>query len=403
MGTTIEKIKKEFKLTPQEALAEIHPIRKSLYIGVPKEAESQEKRIALTPNSVAALTNQGHRIMIESGAGEYSNFEDSDYTHAGAQLVSSKEEVYKADVILKSAHIDNQEVQYIQTNQTIFSTLLTPSLNKNLLKRLMQLKVTALAYDYIKTSESYFPYIESMGDIAGSYSVILAGKYLSNEFGRGILIGGIAGQPPCKILIIGAGNVGLAAARTAMGLGAQIQMFDDNVQLLQRAKNILRNNIYTSVIDPLNLKKNLSRADVAIGALHHSGGQVSKIVSESMVANMKNGAVIIDTSMNHGGCFETSMVTPLDAPIYIKHGVIHYCVPNITSEVSRTASYAMSNLLSPIFRKIGQCGGVDQLITSDIHFRNGVYIYKGLITKEHIANEFDLSFRDIDLLLTSQF
>ncbi len=403
METTIEKIKKEFKLTPQEALAEIFPIKESLYIGIPKETEFQEKRIALTPNSIAALTGMGHRIVVEAGAGEHSNFEDYEYTNAGAQLVSSKDEVFKSNIILKTAPVIANDIQYLKQNQVVFSPILLPSLNKSTLKGLMQLKVTAIAYDYIQSSKNYFPYLESMGNLAGHYSIILAGKYLSNEYGKGILIGGIAGQPPCKVLIIGAGNVGIAAAKSAIGMGASVQVFDDDIQLLEKAKALLGNNLYTSVIDPLNLKKNLLRADVVIGALHHISGQSPTIVTETMITQMKKGAVIIDTCINKGGCFETAMVTQLDNPIYVKHGVIHYCVPNITSEISRTASYALSNLLTPLLRKVGQFGGTELLINADPYFRNGVYLYKGMLTKEYIASKYDLKYRNLDLLLASKF
>lgn len=403
MEATIEKIKKEFKLTPQEALADIYPIKKSLYIGIPKEEFFQEKRIPLTPNSIASLVNHGHRIVIETGAGDGSNFDDEEYINAGAVIVSSKEEVYKSNIILKTAPISTQEVQYFQNNQTIFSPILLPHLDKNIMKRMMQLKVTAIAYDYIKADENYYPYVDSMGDIAGSFSIILAGKYLSGENGKGILLGGISGQPPCKVLIIGAGNVGIAAAKSAIGLGAQVQIFDDNIQLLNQIRNQLGNNIYTSVLDPLNLKKNLSRADVAIGALHHIAGMTPKIITETMVAQMKKSAVIIDTCIDHGGCFETSRVTNHDEPIFIKHGVIHYCVPNITSNVARTASYSMSNFLTPLFRKVGQHGGAEQLIRSDQYFRNGVVLYKGALTKEFIANKFELKFTNLNLLMASDF
>ncbi|HUH73393.1 MAG TPA: alanine dehydrogenase [Chitinophagales bacterium] len=403
MEATIEKIKKEFKLTPQEALADIYPIKKSLYIGIPKEEFFQEKRIPLTPNSIASLVNHGHRIVIETGAGDGSNFDDEEYINAGAVIVSSKEEVYKSNIILKTAPISTQEVQFFQNNQTIFSPILLPHLDKNIMKRMMQLKVTAIAYDYIKADENYYPYVDSMGDIAGSFSIILAGKYLSGENGKGILLGGISGQPPCKVLIIGAGNVGIAAAKSAIGLGAQVQIFDDNIQLLNQIRNQLGNNIYTSVLDPLNLKKNLSRADVAIGALHHIAGMTPKIITETMVAQMKKSAVIIDTCIDHGGCFETSRVTNHDEPIFIKHGVIHYCVPNITSNVARTASYSMSNFLTPLFRKIGQHGGAEQLIRSDQYFRNGVVLYKGALTKEFIANKFELKFTNLNLLMASDF
>ncbi|MCZ2393113.1 MAG: alanine dehydrogenase [Chitinophagales bacterium] len=403
MEATLEKPKKEYSLTPQEAFAEIFPIKRPLYIGIPKETYLQEKRIALTPNSVASLTNQGHRIIIEAGAGESSNFEDEDYTQAGAQLVSTTEEVYQANIILKSAPIASSDIQFFQSGQTIFSPILLPALDKTMLKRMMQLKITAIAYEYIKSTEDYYPYLDSIGDIAGNYSIILAGKYLSNEFGKGVLLGGIAGQPPCKVLILGGGYVGIAAAKSAIGLGAQVQLFDDDIHLLNQAKNLLGNNIYTSVLDPLNLKKNLSRADVAIGALHHSSGIMTKIVTESMVMKMKKNTVIIDTCLDQGGCFETSRVTNHDHPIFIKHGIIHYCVPNISSAVSRTASYAMSNILTPILRKIGQSGGIEPQIRSDIYFRNGVYIFKGSLSKDYIANKFELKHNDLNLLLATEY
>ncbi|MCO5230530.1 MAG: alanine dehydrogenase [Chitinophagales bacterium] len=403
METTLEKTKKEYSLTPQEAFAEIFPIKKPLYIGIPKETYLQEKRIPLTPNSVASLTNHGHRIIIEAGAGELSNFEDEDYIQAGAQIVNSSKEVYQANIILKSSPIASLDLQYFQSGQTIFSPILLPALDKMLLKSMMQLKITAIAYEYIKSTEDYYPYLDSIGDIAGNYSIILAGKYLSNEYGKGVLLGGIAGQPPCKVLILGAGYVGLAAAKSAIGLGAQVQLFDDNIHLLNQAKNLLGNNIYTSVLDPLNLKKNLSRADVAIGALHHSSGQATKIVTESMVMQMKKNTVIIDTCIDQGGCFETSRVTNHNQPIFIKHGIIHYCVPNISSAVSRTASYAMSNILTPIFRKIGQEGGVEPQIRSDIYFRNGVYMYKGTLSKDYIANNFELKHTDLNLLMATEY
>ena len=403
MDEVVEKLKKAYALTPQEALAEIFPVKRALYIGIPKETEFQEKRIALTPNSVAALTNLGHKIVIQAGAGLASNFEDQEYTQAGAQLVSSDEEIFRSEIIIKTAPIVDSDLKKFNKGQTVLSPILLPILNKNILKSLTQLKITALAYDYIKTNESYFPYIDSMGVIAGSYAILLAGKYLSNEYGKGILLGGIAGQPPCKVLIIGATHVGLAAAQSAIGLGAQVQMFDDNIEMLNHAKIMLGNNLYTSVFDPLNLKKNIARADVVIGALNHKNGQTMHVISDSMVAVMKKGAIIIDTSIDYGGCFETSQVTTLDNPTYLVHGVIHYCVPNITSEVSRTASYALSNLLSPILRKSGQHGGIEQTIKVDTFLRNGVYLYKGSITKDFIAQKFDLKYTNLELLMATEF
>jgi alanine dehydrogenase len=403
LESTLHKIKKEFSLTPKEALAELMPIRKSLFIGVPKETAFQEKRIALTPNSVATLVNQGHRVLIESGAGDNANFDDEEYLNAGADMAYSKEEVFKAGTLLKCAPLLPEELNLLHTGQVIFSPVLLPGMLKSTLKSMMDKKVTAISYEYIKSDYNHYPFTRSMGEIAGNYAILLAGKYLSHESGKGILLGGISGQPPCKVLIIGAGAVGEAAARSAIGMGAQVQVFDDNIFRLTRLQNHLGQKIYTSVIDPLNLKKNLGRADVLIGALNAVAGKTPCVVSESMVQGMKKGSVIIDVSIDHGGCVETSRVTDHDHPIFIKHGVIHYCVPNIASNVARTASYAMSNILAPMLRQVSQAGGVESMIRSHAGLRHGTYLYKGALTKEFIAQKFDLKFTDLELILSADF
>lgn len=403
MEATLQKIKKEFSLTPKEALAELMPIQKSLYIGIPKETTFQENRVPLTPNSVATLVNQGHRVLMEYGAGMAANFEDDEYLNAGADLIHSKEEVFKANIILKTAPVVPEELPLLQMNQTIFSPVLLPGMLKSTIKGMMQSRITALSYEYIKSEYNHYPFTRSMGEIAGSYAILLAGKYLSNESGKGILLGGITGQPPCKVLILGAGAVGEAAAKAAIGLGAQVQVFDDNIFRLTRLQNHIGQNIYTSVIDPLNLKKNLSRADVVIGALSAVKGKTPCVVSESMVAGMKKGSVIIDVSIDHGGCVETSRVTDHDHPVFIKHGVIHYCVPNIASNVSRTASYALSNILAPMLRTIAQMGGIEQSVRINAGLRHGLYLYKGMLTKEFIAEKFELKYTDLNLILSSEF
>lgn len=403
LESTLHKIKKEFSLTPKEALAELMPIRKSLFIGIPKETAFQEKRIALTPNSVATLVNQGHRVLIEYGAGESANFDDEEYLNAGADMAYSKEDVFKAGILLKCAPLLPEEISLLHAGQVLFSPVLLPGMLKSTIKGMMEKKVTALSYEYIKSDYNHYPFTRSMGEIAGSYAILLAGKYLSHESGKGILLGGISGQPPCKVLILGAGAVGEAAARAAIGMGAQVQVFDDNIFRLTRLQNHLGQKVYTSVIDPLNLKKNLSRADVLIGALNAIGGRTPCVVSESMVQGMKKGSVIIDVSIDHGGCVETSRVTDHDHPIFIKHGVIHYGVPNIASNVARTASYAMSNILAPMLRQISQTGGVEHMVRNHAGLRHGTYLYKGALTKEFIAQKFDLKFTDLELILSADF
>ena len=403
METTLEKIKQEYALTPKEALAQISNIKRSLSIGIPKETALQEKRIALTPNSVATLTNQGHKVLLEAGAGEGSNFADHEYTSAGAQLTSAKEQVYQSDIILKTTPVFDEDVKYLKRGQTIFSPVSLPVLSKNVLKTMMQKQVTAIAYEYIQSDENYFPYVEANGEIIGAYVLALAAKYLSSEFGKGLLLGGIAGQPPCKVLILGAGKVGYTAAKTAIGMGVQVFVFDNNIRSLQKIREQLGHNIYTSVIDTINLKKNIARADILIGALTHEEFEMPQVITTSMVQQMKQGGIVIDTCMNRGGCIETSKVTSLDNPIFIEKGIVHYCVPNITSNVARTATYALSNFLTPIFGMLGNKGGVEQLIKSNLYFRNGVYAYKGLLTHKFMAEKLELKYTDLNLILTADF
>ena len=397
------KIKTDYSLYTKEVLAEFGTSKKSLFIGIPKETDFQEKRIPLTPNSVAALVNYGFRISIEKDAGESANFSNEEYLKAGADIIFSKEDVFKAELILKSGPINPSEISLLHSNQVIFSPILLPNQTKNMVKTMMEKRITAVAFEYVKGDYNTYPFMRSMSEIAGNYAILTAAKYLSNEYGSGILLGGIAGQPPAKVLILGAGTVGEAAAKAAIALGASVQIFDNNIYRLSRLQADLGQKVYTSVIDPINLAKNISRAHVVIGAIKPRNGKTPKVVTEDMVCSMKKGAVIIDVSIDHGGCFETSKVTNHNEPIYKKHDVIHYCVPNIASNVSRTASYALSNILSPMLKNAADIGGIENLLKTDSGFRNGAYLYKGALTKEFIANKFDLKFTNLELLMSADF
>ncbi len=397
------KIKTDYSLYTKEVLAEFGTSKKSLFIGIPKETDFQEKRIPLTPNSVAALVNYGFRISIEKDAGVSANFSNEEYLKAGADIIFSKEDVFKAELILKSGPINPSEISLLHSNQVIFSPILLPNQTKNMVKTMMEKRITAIAFEYVKGDYNTYPFMRSMSEIAGNYAILTAAKYLSNEYGSGILLGGIAGQPPAKVLILGAGTVGEAAAKAAIALGASVQIFDNNIYKLSRLQTDLGHKVYTSVIDPINLAKNIARAHVVIGAIKPRNGKTPKVVTEDMVCSMKKGAVIIDVSIDHGGCFETSKVTNHNEPIYKKHDVIHYCVPNIASNVSRTASYALSNILSPMLKNAADVGGIENLLKTDSGFRNGAYLYKGALTKEFIASKFDLKFTNLELLMSADF
>jgi alanine dehydrogenase len=403
METILNKPKIDYALYPKEVLAAIDNHNQKINIGIPKENNFQEKRIALTPNSVAALVNLGCKVSIENEAGLEANFGNDEYIDAGAKICYSKEEVYEANTIIKAAPIDATELSLLHRKQTIISPILLPSLNKNTIKNMMEKGITALAYEYIKSEQNIFPFIRSMSEIAGNLAIITAANYLSTAHGKGILLGGIAGQPPTRIVILGAGKVAESVARYALALGASVHIFDDNIDRLARLQNDLGIKVYTSILDPINLAKNLSRADVVIGALRPIHGKTPRIVSEDMVRNMKKNAVIIDVSIDSGGCFETSKVCNHHEPHYIVHNVIHYAVPNIAANVPRTASFALSNILAPILKDAMQYGGIEHQLKFNAGLRHGTYLYKGALCKDFIAQKFDLKYTNLELILSADF
>lgn len=389
-------------LTKPETLA-IAPKKSKLLIGVPKECSFQENRVALVPSSVASLVQAGHRVIIESNAGARSNFSDLDYSEAGAELTKVKKNVFQAETILKVAPLVSEELDLLRPNQIIITPLHLPTLNAEYLERLRTKRVVAFAKEYIKDEFNSFPIVRILSEIAG-YSAILTASELMNvdRKGQGILLGGISGVPPAKILILGAGVVGEFATRAALGLGAEVRIFDNNINNLMRLQNNMGRKLYTSVLNPFYLQDELKNADVAIGALHSKAGNTQLLVKEEMVMRMKSGAVIVDVSIDQGGCFETSEVTDHDKPTFIKHGVVHYCVPNIASRVARTASIATSNILSSILFKAASYGNIEQLLYNNNGLRNGVYMYKGCLTNNHLGERFGLKHMDLNLLLTSR-
>ena len=396
----IKSLMKEGHLIPQEEMLEIARKKGSLNIGVPKETSFQEHRVALVPEAVSLLVAHGHQIKVETKAGLSSNFSDKDYSEAGAHIVFDKNEVFQCDIIFKVSPPVEEEVAMMTTDQTLISALQITMHPKKILQKLMEKKVTAIAWDYIRDQEGHFPVVRAMGEIAGNTSVLIAAELLSSfSEGKGVMLGGIAGVQPTEVVVLGAGTVGEYAIRAALGLGSSVKVFDNSLSRLRRLQQSTGTRIYTSIIQPKVLSKALMRADVVIGAIRSSMGRTPCIVSEDMVSNMKSGAVIIDVSIDQGGCFETSEVTNHNAPTFEKYGVTHYCVPNIASRVSRTASFALSNIFSPILIQMGDHGGCKELIKKDHGFRSGVYMYKGSLTSEILGKVFDLKYRDIELLL----
>jgi len=389
-------------LSPQEEMLEKTVKNKNLFIGIPKETELQEQRVALVPESVGFLVANGHRVVVESGAGERANFSDSDYSESGAEILYNSKEVYQADIILKVSPPNEQEISLMKYKQILFSALQFTVQPKNILEKLMAKKITATAWDYIEDENGSFPVIRSMGEIAGTTSFLIAAELMSNaNNGKGLMLGGVAGISPPELVIIGAGTVGQFAANAALALGVSVKVFDNSLYKLRRLQNEIGRKVSTSVIQPKVLEKALKRCDVAIGAISAPNGRTPCIVNEDMVKKMKAGAVIVDVSIDKGGCFETSKITTHQNPTFLKHDVIHYGVPNIGSRVSRTASYSLSNIFSPLLIQIADSGGCEKLIQKSIGFRHGVYIYNGTLTSSILGEAFELPYKDLDLLISA--
>lgn len=397
-----EGIVSKLGLQPMESPAMVAMKKAKLFIGIPRERSFQEHRIGLTPESVKNLVANGHRIIIERGAGADSHFSDNDYSEAGAEICESTEEVYMADMIIKIAPPQLDEISLMQVNQTLISPIHLPTLKKEYIQLLMKKKVTALAFEYTKDEAGMFPFVRAMSEIAGSSVILLAAEFLSNaNDGKGILLGGISGVPPAKVVILGAGVIGTYAARAAIGLGATVSVFDNNVYKLMRLQEKINARVFTSTISPVILEQELQSADVAIGAIHSKQGRTPVIVTEEMVEKMKPGSVVIDVSIDQGGCFETSDITSHAQPTFKKYDVIHYCVPNIPSRVSRTASHAFSNILTPILTRCGEMSGIANLVYEDKGIRSGVYLYKGNLTNDHLSSLFGIRTSNLDLLFST--
>ena len=398
----VPKIFSEGKYQTQAEMLQLQRKSNSLFIGIPKETTLQESRVALVPSSVATLIKHGHRVVIETDAGAKSNYSDHAYSEVGADIAYSKEQVFKSDILLKIAPPTLEEIDILRPNQILFSPLHLPIITAEFINKLRLRRVISLAMEYIKDENGTFPVVRIMSEMAGISAISVATELLSNKNGgKGVLFGGISGVPPAKVVIIGAGVVAEFATRAALGLGAEVRIFDNNVYKLMRLQSMVGRQLNTSTLNPLQLEKELRTADVAIGAVHSTSGRTPIIVGEDIVSKMKPGSVIIDVSIDQGGCFATSEVTSHTHPTFIKHDVIHYCVPNIASRVARTASIAVSNIITPILLRAGNYGSIERLIYDDPGLRNGVYTFKGCLTNEYLGERFQIKSTDLDLLLTS--
>jgi alanine dehydrogenase len=396
-------ISTSFSYETLEETLDIKSKTEPMLIGIPKEIAFQENRIALTPDAVSVLISNGHNVVIEHNAGEASHFRDKDYAEAGAKIVYERADVFKAPILIKSAPVVVEDLPLLQPGQVIVSPIHLSVMKTEILQRMMEKKITAISFENLKDDSGSYPIVRSMSEIAGSAVMLIAAQYLSSaNHGKGVLLGGISGIAPTKVIIIGAGIVGEYAARAALALGASVKIFDNSVYRLKRLQNNIGHRLWTSIIEPRMLAKQIKTCEVAVGALGSETGRTPMVVTEEMVSNMRTGSVIIDVSIDRGGCFETSEITTHEHPIFMKYGVIHYCVPNIPSGFARTASQAISNVLMPLLLEAGDEGGFENLLWHQIHLRSGIYMFKGSLTNFYLSQRFDLKYTDLNLLIASQ-
>jgi len=397
------KLAQEQGLYTQEAPAKIKRSSQSLQIGVPMELALQENRVPLKPASVEVLVQNGHEIIMESGAGDSANFSDQEYSEAGAQIVRNSKQVFESQIVLKVAPPTVDEIKLMKNGGILISAFQSGKQTAKYLEAINGKKLTAIGYEFIEDKVSGLPLVRAMSEIAGSTVMLIAAEYLSSAKGKGMIIGGITGVPPTRVVILGAGTVAEFAARAAIGLGAEIRVFDDHIYKLRRLKHTLGMEVFTSTYDSAVLQKEVTEADVLIGAVRMEKGRNKLLVTEEMVSSMKNGSVIIDVSIDQGGSIETSEITTHEKPTFEKYGVTHYCVPNIASRVARTASLAISNIFTPILLEAGEEGGLDEMIYNQPRIMKGVYSYKGSLTKLELAKRFNMAFKDISLFMAARF
>ncbi len=394
----IKALAREAALLPQEELLHARQGHAELTIGIPAETSLQEKRVALVPEAVALLVAHGHQVLVETQAGAEAQFSDNDYSESGARIVYDRRQVFQANIVLKVEPPSLEEVELMGMRQTLISALQLSVQNEGLLEALSAKKTTAIAWDFVQNENGIQPLVRAMGEIAGNTAVLLAGELMASSSGQGTMLGGVSGVRPSEVVILGAGTVGEYATRSALGLGASVKVFDNSVHRLIRLQNAVGQRLWTSTLQPSVLEEALRTADVAIGAVRGAGSRAPMLVSEPMVAGMRNRSIVVDVSIDRGGVFETSRLTSHERPTFIECGVIHYCVPNIPSRVARTASKALSNIFAPMLLGIAGEGGVVPAIKDRNLISTGVYMFNGTLTNEEIALDRNLPWKPLHLL-----
>jgi alanine dehydrogenase len=367
-----------------------------MFIGIPKESMRDERRVALTPAGAFALARAGHAVLVQTDAGKGSGFSNEAYREAEATIVFSPEETFaRADLVLKVMPPTVEECGWIPDNKMIFSTVHFGAANPRVHEMLRQRRSTAVGFELIEDADHTLPVVTAMSEIAGMLIPQLAARFLeTSNGGRGITLGGIAGVPASNVVIIGGGTVGSTAARAFRGIGANVLVLDVDLKRLRMLEIDLAKSISTALATPYKVERYLASADVLVGAAMIRGHKSPHVVTERMVKRMKPGSVILDISIDQGGCIETSRPTALSDPVFTKHGVTHYCVPNVPSSVARTASHALNNVLLSLITEIGEHGY--GALKQNPMLRRGVYLHAGQCTHQGLSSLFGWEYINLE-------
>lgn len=387
----------------QELLKEISKVNNRLLIGIPRERCGEERRLALTPEAVDMLTDCGHRVIVEKDAGLGINYSDSHFSEAGAEIVDTAAEVYQADIIFKILPPLPEEVVLMKPRSTVFSMMQLNIFAAEALALMVAKRITAIAYELLEDKRNGLPVLCAVSEIEGSTAIMIASELLSNVHGgKGILMGGIPGVPPTEVVIIGAGTAGTVAARTALSLGALVKVFDEDISKLRMLQRSVGLKVFTSNFHPNVLRNAFLSADVVIGAMRYINTRHRYIIAEDLIRTMKRGSLLVDLRVSHGGCFETTCgLTPSDPTIFEQYGVLHYCRPNVSNNVARTTSMAISNIFVPLILSLGEKGNIQNMVKMDMGFRSGVYMYCGKMVNRYVAEHFNLPSTDISIYLSA--
>jgi alanine dehydrogenase len=389
-------------LLPQEEMLETGRRKKTLLIGIPRELSKYENRVPLSPQGIELLSANGHQVVVETNAGLSASYTDTYFSEAGARIATDKKEVFQCDIILKIAPPTPEEIELLRTDQLLISLFSPYMQTRDNVQRLLGKRINAIAFEYLRDGNNCLPVVRSMSEIEGTTAIMIAAGYMSkSQNGKGVMLGGVTGISPTEIVILGASTAGEFAAKAAIGLGSVVKVFDNSYHQLRELEHYVGQRLFTSIFHPQVLTKALRSADAVIGSFNPSTAPAHFKVTEEQVAQMKNDSIIIDLNMGNGGCFETSRCTDLEHPVYTKHGVIHYCVPNVASTVSRTASIALSNIFTPLLLNLADSGGFNNLLKQDSGISHGTYIYKGILTNSQIGKDFNLPSKDIGLLMAA--